>query len=62
MGVMPSLLVVVAVLLLQYNWTLFCPKLNTENVDLIVHGQDEFPWLLFTTEYAVKIKLLMLPF
>ena len=33
---MSSLLVVVAVavLMLQYNWTLFLPQVNTEKVDL----------------------------
>ena len=35
---MPSLLVVVAVavLMLQKNWTLFLPQVNSEKVDLIL--------------------------
>ena len=35
---MPSLLVVVAVavLMLQKNWTLYFPEVNSEKVDLIV--------------------------
>ena len=44
---MPSLLVVVAVamLMLQYNRTLFLPQVNSEKVNLIMHGmQDDFPF------------------
>ena len=37
---MPSLLVVVAVAVLMYNWTIFLPQLYTEKVDLIVHGMS----------------------
>ena len=54
---MSSLLVVVAavVLMLQY-WTLFLPQLNTEKVDLIVHGKMSYLGC-FLPEYAVKIRL-----
>ena len=50
---MPSLLIVVAVavLMLQYNWTLFLPQVNTEKVDLIVHGKMSF---LFTTRVCAN--------
>ena len=47
------IVVAVVVLMLQY-WTQFLPQVNTEKVDLIVHGKISF---LFTTEYAVKIRL-----
>ena len=48
---MPSLVVIVAVamLMLQQNRTLFLPQVNSEKVDLILHGKMTF---LFTTEYV----------
>ena len=53
---MPSLLVVVAVavLMLQYNWTLFLTQLNNEKVDLIVHGK------IFYDRVKFRLQLLML--
>ena len=35
----------VAMLMLQYSRTLFLPQVNSEKVDLIMHGmQDDFPF------------------